>query len=232
MICFLPGKPSRGTFLLGAYVLSIIAGLFCASFASAGDLPLVERPHWSVEVKGGYFTPAADNWSAYYGSDKTWQIAGSLAYKVIRQIELGIEGGTSQDRGVGYAPASGIITGKVDYTIYPLNVFILYRAVFNEEQWLVPYAGGGYTRLFYQQKIEGQDQVRGAVNGYHARGGLQFLLDGIDLSAANNLYLDYGIRHTYLFVEAEYVSAKADTNTGGSVDLGGTSYLAGFLIEF
>ena len=74
--------------------------------------------------------------------------------------------------------------------------------------------------------------VRGAANGYHARAGLQLLLDGIDQSAANSLYLDYGVYHTYLFLEAEYTRAMVDTVSGGSVNLGGTSWLGGFLFEF
>jgi hypothetical protein len=185
-----------------------------------------------VEVKGGVFYPAADDWSTYYGSNRTWQIAGAIAYKLTRQIEAGIEGGMANDQGTGYAPLNVTATGKVDYSLYPLNVFALFRGIFAEDQWVVPYAGGGYTRMFYRQKTEGQGDVKGAVNGYHGRAGLQLLLDGIDLRSANNMYLGYGIMHTYLFIEAQYTSAKADTVSGGTIDLGGTSYLAGFLFEF
>ena len=216
--------------LYGVLILGLAAALPGAPTAAAAERQ--ERPHWTMEVKGGVFYPSADNWAAFYGSDHTWQIAGSLAYKLTRRLEAGIEGGMAQDHGIGYAPLNGIATGKVTYSIYPLNIFALYRGVFNEDQWLVPYVGGGYTRLFYQEKIEGQSTVKGAVNGYHGRAGLQFLLDHIDEHAANNMYLAYGIAHTYFFLEAEYTSAKADTNSGGSVDLGGISYLAGFLFEF
>jgi hypothetical protein len=43
------------------------------------------------------------------------------------------------------------------------------------------------------------------------------------------MYLDYGVIHTYFFVETEYTAAKVKEV---STDLGGTAYLAGFLFEF
>jgi hypothetical protein len=46
------------------------------------------------------------------------------------------------------------------------------------------------------------------------------------------MYLDYGVFHTYLFFEAEYIRATVNTVTSGSVNLGGTSWLAGLLFEF
>jgi hypothetical protein len=43
------------------------------------------------------------------------------------------------------------------------------------------------------------------------------------------MYIDYGVDHTYFFVEAEYTSAKVKSV---SVDLGGTAFQAGLLFEF
>ena len=69
-------------------------------------------------------------------------------------------------------------------------------------------------------------------DGYHGRAGLQLLLDNMDPRAAGNLYTDYGIFHTYLFFEAQYIRAMVSDLDGVSVNLGGTSYLAGLLFEF
>lgn len=192
-------------------------------------------PHWSLEVKGGYFYPDIENWQAAYGDDKTGHYAGSLAYKVIRQVEAGIEGGYIKDRGLASAPGNSILfgreilTGRVDYELAPVNIFVLLRAVFNEGQWLVPYAGGGWTRMYYRVKTEGQETTRGSSDGYHWRAGLQLLLDGIDPRAANNLFTDYGINHTYLFGEVQVTKVTVGTP---EINLGGKSYLAGFLFEF
>jgi hypothetical protein len=218
--------------LLFGTILLLAAALAAPMTGSAATDPQQDRPHWSLELKGGYFYPAADDWATFYGDDKTWQISGSVAYKLVRQIEAGIEVGMARDRGAGYAPLNGILTGEVRYDVFPLNVFVLIRGVFREQQWLVPYAGGGFTRMYYRQEIEGQSDVRGSTNGYHARGGIQLRLDELDPRATNNMYQDYGIDHTYLFFEVQYIRADADTAGGGSVDLGGISYLGGFLFEF
>ncbi|MEK6742681.1 MAG: MXAN_2562 family outer membrane beta-barrel protein [Nitrospirota bacterium] len=215
-------------------VLSLVLLLLIPVAVHAAE-PAPLKPHWSVEVKGGYFYPDIDNWKTYYGDDRTWHYAGSLAYKVLRQVELGIEGGYIKDRGLASAPLNSaffggqVLTGRVDYELAPLNVFVLIRGVFKETQWLVPYAGGGWTRMYYRVKTDGQATVRGSVNGYHGRAGIQLLLDEIDPHAAHNLSADYGIQHTYLFGEVQVTHATVGTP---EVNLGGTSYLMGFLFEF
>jgi hypothetical protein len=191
-----------------------------------------ERPHWSLELKGGEFIPDVDNWSTYYGQRYTSEYGGSLAYKVTRKLEFGIEGMYLKDNGQGVAPIHQTISGSVKYEAAPLNLFVLYRGLFSEKQWLVPYVGGGWTTIFYREKVQYQGVTRGSTNGYHARAGLQLLLDGIDPSASTSVYLDYGVFHTYIFIEAEYTRAMANTATSGSVNLGGTSWLAGLLFEF
>ncbi len=191
-----------------------------------------ERPHWSLELKGGIFTPALPGFKEFYGSKSTDEFGGTLAYKIIRQVELGIEGEYVRAGGQGFAPLHGFTAGHVTYELFPLNVFALVRGVFSENQVVVPYAGGGFTRMYYDEKVDLQGSVRGHADGYHGRAGLQFLLDGLDSSAANSFYLDYGVFHTYFFIEAEYSRVMANTVSGGSVNLGGTSYLAGLLFEF
>jgi len=197
-----------------------------------------ERSHWSLEVKGGLFYPAIDSWQAYYGDRKTGHYAASLAYKIFRQLEVGIEGGYIRDSGQGLAPihtanaGSPVYAGTVTYELFPVSAFFLVRGAFSGRQWLVPYIGGGWTRMYYQEKIENQPRARGYADGYHGKAGLQFLLDGIDQSAANNFYLESGVMHTYFFIEVQRTRAMIETATMESVNLGGTSYLAGFLLEF
>lgn len=197
--------------------------------------PIQERPHWSFEAKGGNFAPAVANWKQFHGKRSMPEYELSLSYKLLRQVEVGIEGGFAEARGQGYAPlhsqqaGSPVLAGSVTNDFYPVNVFVLLRGLVSENQWLVPYVGGGFTRMYYQEKVEGQDTRRGSANGYHYRGGLQFLLDGLDRDAASSMYLDNGVYHTYFFVEAEKTSAKVKSV---SVDIGGTAYLMGLLFEY
>jgi hypothetical protein len=198
----------------------------------------LDRPHWSVEVKGGYFYPELENWEAYYGDDKTWHAAGTVAYKFFRWAEIGVEGGMIRDRGTASAPFNSayfgtpVTAGEVTYQLFPVSAFVVLRGVFSEQQWLVPYIGGGYTRMHYRVKVEDQGSVRGSADGYNGRAGIQLLLDNLDQKAANNLYMDYGILHTYLFFEAQQTTARVTDVNGIEVDLGGLSYLWGLLFEF
>ena len=210
----------------------LILVLIISPTALLAEEPLEGSPHWSLEVKGGDFMPAIDDWSQNYGKRYTQEYGGSLAYKVFRPLEVGIEGSFIQDIGQGKGSFSNLPVGKVTYKLYPVNVFVLARGVFSERQWVVPYVGGGWTRMFYKEEVQGQGTARGKANGYHARVGLQFLLDGLDQTAANNLYFENGVYHTYLFIEAKRTHAMIDTDSGLSVNLGGTSYLGGLLFEF
>jgi len=186
-----------------------------------------EPPQWSFEIKGGLFYPALSNFSQYYGEKDVPQYSLALAYKIIRQIDIGVEGGYITARGTASAPLHGIMTGSVTLDLIPVNAFLLFRGVLSEQQWIVPYAGGGYTKILYNEAIENQSSVKGSANGYHVRGGLQFLLDALDTESANEFQSEYGVNHTYLFVEAEYTHALTS-----SVNLGGTGYLVGLLFEF
>lgn len=204
--------------------------------ASYAEEQLLTLPSWSLELKGGTFAPALDNWAQYYGRKDMPEYAVTLAYKVLRQLEFGVGVGAARDRGQAYAPlhsaAAGqaYLAGSVSTKLYPLNVFVLARGIISENQWVVPYIGAGWTRMYYRQTVDEQGgEVRGSADGYHVRGGLQLCLDGLDESAANNMYTDYEVYHTYLFIEVEKTQAKVKSL---SVELGGTAYLTGLLFEF
>jgi hypothetical protein len=209
-------------------IILLLLALMAPSLASAADMN-IDQPHWSFEIKGGQFFPSIGNWEQYHDKKYLPEYGAALGYKVQRNIEVGFSAGTAQGKGKGYFQGHSIIGGDVTYELYPVSMFVLARGVFSEKQWLVPYVGGGLTRIYYRESVKYQDSVRGSADGYHVRGGLQLLLDAMDQSAANSMYLDYGVHHTYFFMEAEYTSAKVGST---SYDIGGTAYLAGLLFEF
>jgi hypothetical protein len=189
-------------------------------------------PRWSLELKGGAFFPDAEGWSKFYGSSYTGQYGGAFSYQICRQLEVGLAASYTRASGSGALPQHGTSGGSATFEQAPLDLFILARGLFDENQLLVPYAGGGYSRTFYRIDVKGGESTRGSVNGYHARAGVQLLLDRIEPDAAENLFQEVGVRHSYFFVEGKYLRAMADTVSGGSVNLGGSSCLAGFRFEF
>ena len=54
----------------------------------------------------------------------------------------------------------------------------------------------------------------------------------LDQRASTNMLRDYGIYHTYFFIEAQRSRAMINDLSGESINLGGTSWLGGLLFEF
>jgi hypothetical protein len=147
-------------------------------FRLAGGAPTA--PHWSLEIKSGRFEPELEEWATFYGDEDTSQFGFALAYKVLRWAETGIAIDRVHDEGVGTLPLNNMLGGEVDFQMYPVHLYVLLRGVFFENQWVVPYVGGGGTRVYYRQEIDNQSSVRGKVDGTHVRFGLQILLDVLD----------------------------------------------------
>ncbi len=210
-------------------ILLLLILVLLPSVARPQDEGFTNRSHWALELKGGMFDAALENWPQYYEKKRMPEYAGSLAYLFSRYFEAGIGAGRMKADGKGLALFQGTPAGSVTYVYYPVNVFVLARGALHEDQWLVPYIGGGWTRMYYRQDIKDGMTTRGATDGYHLRGGLEFSLDALDPDASRGMYRDYSVRETYLFLEAEYTHAAVQS---GAINLGGTAYLAGLRFEF
>lgn len=193
------------------------------------DESVLPQPHWSLELKGGLFVPDLNNFSYYYDRSNTAVYGASLAYKILPQVEVGAGARYSEAKGQGFEELHANLTSSVTYELIPVDVFVLYRAVVVEDQWVIPYVGGGWTRMLYREKVDAQPTATGHADGFHVRGGLQLSLDNLDQEASRAMYENYGVIHTSVFFEAEYTRAIESST---SVDLGGMSYLGGLLFEF
>lgn len=204
--------------------------LYCiglsAGFPAVADEPM-SSSHWSFEFKGGRFHPQLPDWKRYYGSDAMNHFAMALGYMPVRALELGVELGYAHDDGQGLLPSSGVLGGEVSYTLVPVHVYLMLRGVFTEGQWIIPYAGGGWTRVYYRQEVATQTEQKGNANGWNARAGLQLLLNPLDPSSAKNIKKAYGVDYTYLTLEAQKFNAAID-----GIELGGKSYLLGVRVEY
>ena len=192
----------------------------------APAVPAAEASNWSFEFKGGRMESAEEQWSDFYGSDRFPAYAFGLAYKVTRQIEVGVEVGYLTDDGQGFAPGHGVLAGNVEYRLNPVHLQLTWRGIFHPDQWLVPYLGAGVSRLRYEVDTQRQSDISGATDGYQYRAGLQLLLDPLDKSSAAAME-DAGVANTYFFLEAQRIEGRLDRT-----ELGGTVYLVGFRFDF
>lgn len=208
-----------------------VAFLLCCLVLSAGQLSAAEEsvasPRWTIEFKDGQFQPTLSDWDRYYGSDSMHQFVAALGFMPLRALQIGGEVGYSYDIGQGTLPSSGALGGEVKYTLMPVHVYLLLRGAFTERQWLIPYVGGGWTYLYYKQKVVSQLETKGHADGWNARAGLQLLVNSWDPSAAVDIKNSFGVQYTYLTLEVQKFSAKVD-----GTELGGESYLLGMRFEY
>jgi len=185
----------------------------------------VADPNWSVEIKGGRFEPDLDEYGQFYGSDDTAHFAVAGTWLARRWLEVGAELGYLSDDGVGVLPVSGTPGAPVEYTLWPLHLFVTLRGEFASGQLFVPYASVGASLAYYEQKIDQQPDRNGRTDvGANARAGLQLLLDRVDpLTAEESGFL----KHSYLFIEGQWFTTEVD-----DIDLGGYAWLLGFKLEF
>jgi len=207
--------------LLVVFLVSI--SLDCVADANS------QKPHRTLEFFGEVYEPTDEKWETYYGSRNMLAASMSSAFRFFNVFDLGISVSYAKDRGKGVLPLSQLSAGDVTYEVAPVELFLLLRARFSSRQWVVPYAGGGYTRLFYRQTIDDEGYARGSVNGIHARAGVQFLLDPLDQFAANTIYENFGVINSYLVFEGKYTKAEAGNPV---TQLGGLSYKAGIMVEY
>ncbi len=221
MIRFLDVFTNHKTILI-TLLISVCLLLPMTSLAKNEPVP----PRWSVEFKVGKFESALEEWDTYYDESPS-QFDIGWSYKIFRPLDIGLSLGRMTTNGVGYFPLQQSVGGEVNFTLVPVNISLRYRFVFHENQLLVPYIGGGWTRVYYRQKTGGGDKFEGSHDGSHVKAGIQVLLDSFDKKGARNLQQKWGIKNTYLFLETLSFEAKKN-----QIDLGGDSISLGLLMEF
>lgn len=186
-----------------------------------------QPPRWSLQIKGGDFEPDLDEWQTFFGEETADEIGMAFAYKLKRWLEVGVAVDYIRDKGTGRLPLNDGVGGSVTYNLFPVHAYVLLRGIFHENQRIVPYIGGGFTRAYYRQKIDNQASRRGDADGEHTRAGLQILLDWVDRDGASGLQSEAGINNTYLILEVRKFSAELE-----DIELGGESAMIGLLFEF
>ena len=188
-----------------------------------------EQPIWSLALKGGYTLSEIDGWEDNYDDDGFATIGAEFGWKINRQLELNTSISYGDDRGNAFTASGRESVDALKYKQVPVHISVLYRFISHEDQFIVPFLGGGYTHLFYRLEFI-DDKRTGDQFGYHVRGGFQILLDRLEPDKADEISTTWGIDHTYLFFEGIY--SKVDDFGSEDIDLGGWTIFVGLLFEF
>ena len=196
----------------------------------AFGLPVrAEQPQWSLALKGGYSLPEIDGWEDNYGDDGFWSLGVEIGWKIKRRLELNASITYGDDGGNAVTPSGRESVDDLDFEHLPIHISVLYRFISDEDQFIVPFFGGGYTHLFYRLEFVDDDRS-GDQFGYHIRGGLQILLDRLEPEKADDILDTVGIHNSYLFFEGIY--SNVDNFGSEDIDLGGWAVFIGLLVEF
>jgi len=188
-----------------------------------------EQPKWSVALKGGYTFPETDGWEDNYGDDGFWTLGVEIGWKINRRLELNASISYGDDSGKALTPSGKESVDDLDFEHLPIHISVLYRFISDEDQFIVPFLGGGYTHLFYKLEFVDDDRS-GDQFGYHVRGGFQILLDRLEPEKADDISDKVGIHNSYLFFEGIY--SNVDDFGSEDIDLGGWAVFIGLLLEF
>lgn len=183
----------------------------------------------SFSLNGGYFMPDIDGWESHYGAEGVWTGGVEFGNTLAEGLELSVNLSYLKKEGSATTPTGRVSTDTATYEQVPIHVSLTYRLLFQDDQAIVPYIGGGYTHVFYREKIN-DGKISGDRMGYHLRGGLQLLLDYFDPETAKDFSSDWEVVNTYLTFEALY--SKVNDFGNEDVDLGGLTYIGGIRFEY
>lgn len=188
-----------------------------------------ESPESSFSLNGGYFIPDVDGWESHYDAKGAWTSGVEFGNELTEGIELSVNLSYLKKEGSATTATGRISADTATYEQVPIHVSISYRLIYKDDQAIVPYIGGGYTHLFYREKIN-DNQISGDQMGYHMRGGLRLLLDYFDPETAKDFSSDWNVLNTYLTFEAIY--SKVNDFGNEDLDLGGLTYIGGIRFEY
>lgn len=156
--------------------------------------------------------------------------------------ETCLDDGSNADSAVASCRGADRIEGdKTSLTMLPMALLAVYRFDVMAERWsvpLVPYLKTGPTyTLWWMRRGDGdissvptsageEQKGRGGVWGWQINAGVGFQIDRLEPSASRKLDSDYGVNHTYLFVELLHAL------NFGEPRLGDTTFMGGLALEF
>lgn len=189
-----------------------------------------ERSGPSFAISYGQLEPASDDWKEIYGEELVSNYRASIGYRFHPTFGVEIGGGYLAKDGEGKTLTGGDTGVKTTFQSAPIDLTLMYRLNYFQEQFIIPYIGGGVSYNLYWETIKDGRKLKGGMWGQHVTGGIQLLLDRLDKKSARDFEEDYGIDNTYLTAGATH-SVINDFGKEG-VDLGGWNYSAGLLFEF
>lgn len=172
--------------------------------SEAREAVLRESPKWATfQLGGGVYLPDNDLIKDVYGDVNA---AGDLRVSALlfSILDVGASVGFQQWSGHGVGTSDGSESDDLfRLTTIPITATALARIDILKEQPVVPYAGGGFVFVDYNERDVYADQTtRGNDTGVVAIGGLMILLDMLEPGRAADADRYWGVNDFYLDLQA------------------------------
>jgi hypothetical protein len=192
------------------------------------DFSSTERT--TLELRIGPYQPDLDTFERLYGDDDGLLLGLELDVIAFRLKDiLYLSGGGivswANYKGVAFDDDGVDTSEETELEIFPLSLLGVLRVDALARKLGVPLVLTGklgYTWMHWSTETGGSDAASGWSLGYQYAGQLALDLDSFDLAAARVLDEEWGINHSFLFLEIFGFEPLGD-----SLDLGGTSWTAG-----
>ena len=197
-------------------------------------------PASNFHIFTGPYLPDMQTTSPYisyqdlYGKRGSYLTLIHYDYSLIKnygEFSLLLELGFFMDKGralikseYGYIPSGDSLV----LYLFPLNLGSIYYFHYLDSQLFVPFVEAGGCYWYFNEKKEGEVTAEGAKRGYFYGGGLKFLMDILEPSAATSLRVDYGIEHTYIIGGYRVYNVRKPSG----FDFSETSWYAGLSFNF
>lgn len=215
--CGTAGASALGWPVIAALALlrrrrTVLVAALLPSVAAAGDWgDMDRRSHGNFEARYGfvYFADKANG-----DANPIEQVYADTPHDVLlleagpqffHLIEVDFGTGFLQSLAHTIDDAGVSSSDRTMLTWWPLTAAGTLRLELIDEQWVVPFARGGFDYIIYSEKSDdglgGKDRVQGAKIGNHYAFGANFLLDPVARVRASKLEAQTGINDSYLVVE-------------------------------
>jgi hypothetical protein len=191
-----------------------------------------------LELHGGSYAPAVDSafeartpWADVFGSKQLTLLRGHFDWQLwdgFGTAAVGLGAGYGWVDGFARDADGEATEDEIGFNLMPLTLSVVYRFDWAASRFgfpLVPYGKAGLSAGLWWA-TDADDDVTTATDasgrsrrgsgvtfGWHAAGGLMFLLDVLAPGMAASMQDEAGVRNTYLF--AEYSRSVLDDFGGG-----------------
>ena len=179
---------------------------------------------WGVHFKLGLSKPGLGDWSKYYGSStmNSYQLGVQYFMKHSWSLRSTLSQMTAE--GHGTLPSTGAKGADVEITLRPVQLGVVYEFFGSSKSYARPFVSLGYTYASYEQKVTGQQSIKGHTDGTYFGGGFVFNFFSFDRGVGDKGGSNLQNIHWVIDVEKSYLKSN--------VDLGSLNYQLGLQVKF